>query len=189
MASKGIIHFLPFYVTSHLSLCLLCVEFNEGSIHDPLIRLLPFLNSREEPLEWVQLAAYKHTHTYTHTHTHTHTRTHTHTHMIGIVTQLAQHWPRNLVVLGSSPIQDSSSVSLSNTLSALNVLCTCTCTLLSALIYIRCTCTYGVQLRVCALSPLEEGFLLIDLGDVVSQLAQSLLDPAERERERERVRE
>ena len=31
------------------------------------------------------------------------------------VVQLVEHWPRNLVVVGSSPVQDSSSVSLSNT--------------------------------------------------------------------------
>ena len=31
------------------------------------------------------------------------------------VVQLVEHWPSNLVVVGSSPVQDSSSVSLSNT--------------------------------------------------------------------------
>ena len=38
-----------------------------------------------------------------------------------LVAQLVEHWPRNLVVVGLSPIQDSSNVSFSST-----VCCGCT---------------------------------------------------------------
>ena len=39
----------------HLRLCLLSIEFEERSIHDPLLGLLPLEYGGEQLLEWIQL--------------------------------------------------------------------------------------------------------------------------------------
>ena len=55
--------------------------------------------------------------------------------MCTMVAQLVEHWPRNLVVVGSSPDQDSSSVSFSSTVYFGRI--TLPCFLLSYTMYIH----------------------------------------------------